>query len=461
MHFINTPQGNTTPITPLTRSALKSFLASQDQKIQSWLKSIDFSAKAGQLAMIPGHDGKLSRILFGIAPHEYIWSMAELPKILPPGTYFLDDIAGLLQGKNLDLAIIGWGLGSYTFDQYKTHNSQHIELVFPPGVKKLTIENILDAIYLVRDLINTPAKDLGPKELAGNAADLAKNFSGDCSTIVGEELLYQGFPAIYAVGASSHRNPLLIDLTWGDIDAPKLTLIGKGVCFDTGGLNLKTAHNMKLMKKDMGGAAHALGLSMAIMKSNLPVRLRTLIPAVDNAVGPRSLKPLDVIKARNGITIEIGHTDAEGRVILADALTLASEEDPDLICDFATLTGAARIALGTDIPALFTNSEEWAQLLLAEGEAAADRLWRLPLWHGYNELLISPNADITNEPKSPYGGAITASLFLERFIKKQIPWCHVDLMGWNSKQRPGRPEGGEAMGLRTFFNAFENYFTPK
>lgn len=278
--------------------------------------------------------------------------------------------------------------------------------------------------------------------------------------IVDDELINQNFPAIYAVGkgAADDRRPCLIDLSWGNRKDPKVTLVGKGVCFDTGGLDIKPAQFMKLMKKDMGGAAHVLGLAKAIMSAKLPIRLRVIIPAVENSVSDRAMRPSDVVDSRKGTTIEIGHTDAEGRVVLADCLALASEEKPDMILDFATLTGAARVALGTELPALFASNDKLANDLLAAGQHEGDNMWRMPLWQAYRSQIDGKTGDISNESSAPYGGAITAALFLQEFVDENIPWAHMDVMGWNTSSKPGKPEGGEAMGLRAAFTMLKNRY---
>ena len=309
------------------------------------------------------------------------------------------------------------------------------------------------ATFLVRDLINTPASDMGPADLAESAKAAADDGGATIRILVGEELLEKGFPAIHAAGraAAPDRAPRLIDFTWGDGGSPKVTLVGKGVCFDSGGLDLKPAANMKLMKKDMGGGAHVLGLASMIMDAKLPVRLRVLIPAVENSVSGNALRPLDVVPTRKGISIEIGHTDAEGRVILADALFEASSDEPDLIVDFATLTGAARVALGAELPAFYTNDDNVAKALDKHGTDLSDPLWHMPLFEPYRRLIDGKVADITNSADTPLGGSITAALFLQEFVEPEIPWLHIDLMAWNTSSRPGRPEGGEAMGMRAVY----------
>jgi leucyl aminopeptidase len=339
----------------------------------------------------------------------------------------------------------------------------------PEGADHKSLEAAVEATYLVRDLINTPAGDMGPAALAGAAKKLAQSHKATFKVIVGDELLKKNYPAIHAVGRAvetQDQAPRLIDFKWGKANAPKLTLVGKGVCFDTGGLDLKSAGGMKLMKKDMGGAANVLGLAHMIMAAKLPLRLRVLIPAVENSVSGNALRPLDVVGSRNGKTIEIGNTDAEGRVILADALAEAVNDKPNLIIDFATLTGAARVALGTELPALFTNDDKFADTVTKTGLSEQDPLWRLPLWPGYRKMIDGKTADLTNAPEGGFAGAITAALFLQEFIEPQgtnkitPKWAHIDLMGWNPTAKPGRPDGGEAMAIRTIFKTLkDNYLS--
>jgi leucyl aminopeptidase len=322
------------------------------------------------------------------------------------------------------------------------------------------VERLARGIGLARDLINTPAEDMGPADLAAAAEEMAAKHGAYCRIIVGDALLGENYPAIHAVGRASapSRAPRLIDIVWGEENAPKLTLVGKGVSFDTGGLDLKPSGGMRLMKKDMGGAATVLGLASAIMDAGLRVRLRVLIPAVENSVSAESIRPLDIIRTRKGLTVEVGNTDAEGRLILGDALAEADSEKPALIIDMATLTGAARSALGPDLPALFVNDDSWAATFLAAGTKENDPLWRLPLWPGYRKMLASPIADLNNVSESPFAGAILGGLYLESFVSKDTPWAHIDTYAWNQSNRPGRPEGGEALALRALYAALMERF---
>jgi len=364
---------------------------------------------------------------------------------------------------------LGFALASYRYDRYRPKSSDEDDdedkispyLVWPAGCDRDAVRAAHGATTLVRDLVNTPASDLGPAELAQAAEDLANASGATYSEVVGVDLIRQDFPAVYAVGrgAEESRAPRLITFTWGREDAPRVTLVGKGVTFDTGGLDLKPAAAMKLMKKDMGGAAHALGLASMIMAMDLDVRLHVIIAAVENSVSGGAMRPQDVIATRKGLSVEIGNTDAEGRVILADALALACEDQPDVLVDFATLTGAARVALGTEIPALFSNDDALAEDILTGARATADPLWPLPLHAPYKQMTKSKIADLRNDTDSPYGGAITAGLFLQAFVNEDVSWAHVDLMAWNVSSQPGKPEGGEAMSMRAIFAALAKRFS--
>ncbi|CCG41093.1 leucyl aminopeptidase family protein [Magnetospirillum molischianum] len=440
-------------LVPLTKAGLETWLADHDAA-RTWVDSVGFAAESGSLCLIPGPDGRLAIALAGVAdPTEDPWGLAALPSRLPPGRYRLTPEPAT--PRSASWAALSWTLAGYSFDRYKKSAPRRDgpDLVWPGLANRAWVSHCAEATRLVRDLVNTPAADLGPAELAGAAEALAARFGANCRTVVGDGLLVENYPAIHTVGraATTARRPRLIDLSWGDEQAPRVTLVGKGVCFDSGGLDLKPSSSMKLMKKDMGGAAHVLGLALMIMASDLPVRLRVLIPAVENAVSAEAMRPLDVLTTRKGLTVEIGNTDAEGRLILADALCEAASEAPDLLIDIATLTGAARTALGPDLPALFCNDEKLADAILAAGRAEADPLWRLPLYAPYRRLLDSKVADIASVSDGPYAGAITAALFLQEFVGPDIAWAHLDVMAWNGATRPGRPEGGEALALRALF----------
>ena len=440
-------KAGTVPITLLTAEQLDGWLKRQPKSVAAWVKNTGFTAKPGSFCLLPADKGALDRVLAGHDPADGPWGCAELPSALPGGSYRIEpepaaDLAGQLA--------LGWALGCYAFTRYRKSARRFATLVWPKAADRAAVEGAASGIALVRDLINTPASDMGPAELADAAKALARSHKARVAVTLGDQLLKQNYPAVHAVGRASSRAPRLIDLRWGD-KGPRVTLVGKGVCFDSGGLDLKPAAAMLLMKKDMGGAAHALGLAHMIMAAGLPLRLRVLVPAVENAVSGDAMRPLDVLQTRKGLTVEVGNTDAEGRLILCDALAEADREKPDLLIDFATLTGAARVALGTELPAMFCSDDNLAGALLAQGTAVHDPLWRLPLHRPYRLLLDSKVADINNISDGGYGGAITAALFLAEFVGAETPWVHIDLMAWNLKPRPGRPVGGEAMSLRAVY----------
>jgi leucyl aminopeptidase len=437
------------PVMPVAAGDLAASLEGLDARARRWAGDTGFKAEPGQVALVPDDSGGLARVLIGWKPAEPLWALAALPDALPERNYRLD--AAL--GEAATALALGWALGAYQFTRYKERKKGWAKLVWPAGTDRGLVERLAEGIFLARDLINTPTEDLGPGDLAGAAEEVARKHRATFRAIVGDALLAENYPTIHLVGraAAPGREPRLIDLAWGDAGAPKVTLVGKGVCFDTGGLDLKPSSGMRLMKKDMGGAATMLGLAHAVMAAGLPVRLRVLIPAVENSVAGNAMRPLDIVRTRKGITVEIGNTDAEGRLILCDALAEADSEKPALLLDFATLTGAARVALGPDLPALFANDDGVAADLLRAGERHADPLWRLPLWAGYRDMYQSKIADLNNVSESPFAGAIQAALYLQEFVSATTRWAHVDTYAWNAKSRPGRPEGGEALGLRAAY----------
>lgn len=454
---------NTVTIIPLTKAGLSGWLESQPparkDAIAAWVKAVNFTAEAGATAFLPGEGGAVARLLVGVPALDDLWGLAGLPGSLPPGSYRLDEQTDAdLDGRAATRLALGWALGSYRFDRYKKVEKGFAGLVWPKHADQGAVQRTATATYLLRDLVNTPANDLGPAELANAASALAEEFEAALDVIVGDDLLDRDYPAIHAVGRASPREPRLIDLRWGNPDHPKVTIVGKGVCFDSGGLDIKPSSGMLLMKKDMGGAAHALALARMVMMAGLPVRLRVLVPAVENVIAGNAFKPMDVLKTRKGLTVEVGNTDAEGRLILCDALAEADAEKPALLIDFATLTGAARVALGPELPALFSNSDALADDLLAAGQEHNDPLWRLPLWAPYRKGLDSKVADINNVTTNGMAGAITAGLFLQEFVSKDTPWAHLDTFAWNSSSRPGRPEGGEALGLRAAYAVIAKRF---
>jgi leucyl aminopeptidase len=446
--FLDTKPADSIPIIPVLETNFRAWLERQEPARVRWLTNIGFTAKPHSLALVSGADGALEAVVVGLAAVDDPWTCGNLPTQLPAGHYHL---VTDWQPAVLERVTTGWGLGAYRFTRYKTSEAIGAKLVIDPACDAELITNQVEATYLVRDLINTPAEDMMPEQLAEAITEVAGTFGASVTHIVGEDLLAQNYPTIHRVGRASVHAPRLIDVRWGEADHPKLTLAGKGVCFDSGGLDLKPASGMRLMKKDMGGAAHALGLARMIMQAGLPVRLRLLVAAVENAVSGEALRPGDIITSRKGLTIEVDNTDAEGRLILCDALAEGSAERPDLLIDFATLTGAARVALGTELPALFTNSDPIAAGLLAGAQGSGDPMWRMPLHTPYREMLNSTIADIANSANAPFAGAITAALFLQEFVDHGVDWAHFDIMAWNRSAKPGRPEGGEAMGMRGVF----------
>jgi len=436
------------PLTVVTRESLVATLSTLDPAVARWVEATRFTADAGHHLLVPGADGKPSRVLAAASESDAIWDLAGLPDALPEGSYALDAAS---DDAHATARALGWALGAYAFTRYRARKHPPARLVWPRQANRTLVARLARAQCWARDLINTPAEAMGPAELQQAAEGMAARHGTRCTTIVGDELLARNYPTIHAVGRASNRPPRIVDLSWGDARAPKLTLVGKGVCFDTGGLDLKTASGMRWMKKDMGGAATLLALGDAIMDAGLDVRLRILVPAVDNAVSGGALRPGDIVRTRQGMTVEIGNTDAEGRLILCDALAEAASERPDLIVDIATLTGAARVALGPDLPALFVRDDALATSLLAAGTREGDPLWRLPLWQPYRDMLKTPVADINNVSEGPFAGAITAALFLAEFVPAEIRWAHLDTYAWNGKTKPGRPEGGEALALRALY----------
>ena len=421
-----------------------------------WLSACEFTAAPGSMALLADPSGKLVRVLVGVDPLEPLAALAALPGSLPEATYHLAD-EGVL--KDHAQAALGWALGAYQFTRYRQARRAPARLAVA-AAELQQLAPLVEATTLVRDLVNTPTEDMGPKQLADAVRRIGKAHKARLSECVGDELLKANFPTIHAVGRASHRAPRLIELSWGKADHPKLLIVGKGVCFDTGGLNLKGGDGMRNMKKDMGGAAHAIALASLIMQAKLPVRLTLLIPAVENAVAGNALRPGEVITTRAGHRVEIDNTDAEGRLVLCDALAYGAEHKPDLIIDFATLTGAARVALGPDLPALFANDAGVSAEVMAAGNAVGDPLWPLPLWRPYRRMLDSAVADFANSGPSRHAGAITAALYLERFVPDNTPWLHLDTYAWNDSDRPGRPRGGEAMGLRAMFAFLGQRYLP-
>jgi leucyl aminopeptidase len=424
------------------------WLRRQPAATRTWLQASGTTGRAGQLALVPKSDGKPALAVMVLADKPSLWDYGALSTRLPPGDYRLATDPKPVSPTDVAVA---FALGAWRFERYRKPGRKLARLVWPAGADKKQASSIAAAIWTARDLITTPAADMGPAELADAARTVARRHKAKVSVIVGDDLLRRNYPMVHAVGRASVRAPRLIDIVWGSPRAPKVTLVGKGVCFDSGGLDLKSAQGMQMMKKDMGGAANVLALAAMIMGAGLKVRLRVLVPAVENFVSANAFRPLDVIRTRKGITVEIGNTDAEGRLILCDALAEAASEKPALLIDCATLTGAARVAVGPDLPAMFCNDDRLAEQALKYGTREADPMWRMPLWRGYRRLIDSRVADVSSTGSSGFGGAITAALFLQEFVPNDVPWIHLDMMAWNSSGQPGRPEGGEVQGMRALY----------
>ncbi len=434
------------PLYLVHRDGLEAWRGRQPRALAQWMLAHGFDAAPGSVLALPGEEGALAGAVLGIGDPLDPFSYAHAPMALPAGHW---EASGGLDAETQRALQLGWGLGAYRFARYRDPPRAPARLV--AGAPDAEAVDVLAACLRVRDLVNTPTQDMGPGQLEDVARDIAQRHGARFEAVVGDELLAQGFPAIHAVGRASHRAPRLLRLDWGDQAHPHVVLVGKGVCFDTGGLDIKGADGMRNMKKDMGGAAHALALAELVMARGLPLRLTALVPAVENAIGPDAFRPGEVIATRKGVHVEIDNTDAEGRVILGDALALAGELAPALLLDFATLTGAARVALGPDLPALYANDDALADDWLAAAARARDPMWRMPLWRPYLRYLTSHVADLANGSATRMAGSITAALYLERFVPAQQKWAHVDVYAWNDSDRPGRPAGGEAQGLRAAF----------
>ena len=451
------------PIWLVREIELEGWRASLPAPAAGWVRESGFNAERQRVLLLPGADGSLAGAAFGLGAAAGAAALAPglfaaLPERLPQGQWHL---ATPLPAEAATRALLGWVMGSYRFDRYRAARPaalRSVSLAAPEGADIGFVRRAGEADALARDLVNTPAADMGPEQLASEAAALASRHGAQLAQVVGPALLAAGHCAIHAVGRAGPQAPRLLDLSWGDPTAPKVTVVGKGVCFDTGGLDLKPASAMLLMKKDMGGAAMALGLAHMVMDARLPVRLRVLVPAVENSIGSNAFRPGDVIRTRKGITVEVGNTDAEGRLVLADALSLADDEHPELLLDLATLTGAARVALGPELPALFCNDAALAGEIVQAGEVESDPLWHMPLWQPYDEELASKVADINNVTTSGFAGAIIGALFLRRFVSTTRSWAHVDLYAWNPRERPGRPVGAEAQALRALYRLLERRY---
>ena len=438
------------PLLAADAKRLPKLLASLPANARRWAEAQGFDAAADTHCALPDGEGGIASVLVGVADADDPWALAALPMKLPRGRYVLGRGAVAIAPET---AAFGWDLGGYQFTRYRKGRGPAAELQVEASPRVREALEMAQAVRLVRDLVNTPAEDMGPEHLSDAVREQAELFGARFDEVVGDDLLAQNFPAIHAVGRAATRAPRLLELNWGSRKNPRLAIVGKGVCFDTGGLDIKGAEGMRLMKKDMGGAAHALALARLVMQRKLPYRLQLLIPAVENAISGNAYRPGDVVPTRQGKQVEIGNTDAEGRVILCDALAYAVESGPATLIDFATLTGAARVALGPELPVMFCNDEKLARRLLEAGAKVDDPVWRLPLWRNYRRLFSSDVADFNNSGRGGFAGAIVAALFLDYFVPREIPWAHFDTFAWNDASRPGRPAGGEAQGLRAALQA--------
>ncbi|WP_299810241.1 M17 family metallopeptidase [uncultured Roseibium sp.] len=446
-----------TPIIAVTEAGLPQVLDELGDAAKSWCAVNDFTAKASSFQLVPGLGGAGAAVLFAVEETglSHPFALGGLANALPEGDYHLAD--GF---PDQEQAALGFALSAYAFGRYLASPGKKRRLAVDDEVDLGRLHVILDGVQLARDLINTPANDLGPEELAAAIETLFESHGGSGRIIAGDDLLEENFPMVHAVGRASSRAPRLADFSWGREGDPKVTLVGKGVIFDTGGLNIKPGASMGLMKKDMGGAANVLGLASMIMAANLGVRLRVIVPCVENSISGNAFRPGDILPSRKGLTVEIGNTDAEGRLVLADALALADEENPDLFVDMATLTGAARVALGPDLPPYFTHDDDLAEDIAVMAEAANDPLWRMPLWQPYMKYLDSKVADINhiNTSGAGFAGSVTAALFLSRFVENTGSWVHFDIYGWTPMDKPGKPAGGEAQGIRCLFDLIAERF---
>ncbi|MBK1870906.1 leucyl aminopeptidase family protein [Aestuariivirga sp. YIM B02566] len=438
------------PILPVTLKSWPGIERSLDKAARTWLKASGFVGQPGRHALVPDKAGNLHQVFYGIAetakPGE-AFDFARLVRVLPDAAYRIDGELPDLRG-----AVMGWLLETYRFERYRKPSTPAPRLVCPSELDRAALLTAAEAHFMVRDLVNTPSADMGPDELEKAARQVASRHRAKLRVIAGEKLR-RDFPMVHTVGQASPRRPRLIDFTWGPARAPKVTLVGKGVCFDTGGLDIKPASGMLTMKKDMGGAANVLGLAQMIMAARLKLRLRVLIPAVENSIAGNAFRPGDVLTSRKGIRVEIGNTDAEGRLVLGDALALADEESPDLLIDMATLTGAARVALGPDLPPFYTDDEGLAADLARHAMAVNDPIWRMPFWAPYYALIESNIAELNNAGESGFAGSVTAALFLKRFVERARSYVHFDIFAWTPAAKPGRPKGGEAQAIHALFGA--------
>ena len=443
-------EGDPTTLTLIDVNNFNSWKENLSRLSQNWVTKNGFEGKAGEICWLPEENTKLQKVAVGWDGKDSLETLGHLPYALPEGVYKLVNPVSEHQ-------LLGWLMGSYKFNRYKAPDRKPAQLIMSKELDIPLIETINDSVTFARDLINTPANEMGPSELTVQARNLAKKYGAEISVVEGKELIAKKLLSIYTVGQAATDEPKLIDISWGNPNNPRVTIVGKGVCFDSGGLNIKPSNGIRHMKKDMGGAAVSLGLASLIMEENLPIRLRLLIGAVENAISGNAYRPGDVIKTYKGLSVEIDNTDAEGRLIMCDCLALAAEERPSLVIDFSTLTGSARSAVGAEISAMFCNDDSIAKSICDAGERTEDPIWRLPLHKPYRHMLKSNIADMVNSAPSPYAGAITAALFLENFINDH-PWVHFDINAFNTRHRPGRPEGGEAMAMRAIFDYLKERF---
>ena len=434
-------------VTPATWGEVRPVL---DTRARTFADAAGFEPKPGRHLLLPGPDGGLAGVLFALEaaddPARDLFRPGALAGIVPNGAYRFGNAP-----HDARLAALAFALGSYRFGRYRKSDDKNVRLELPSGIEGEEIASIVEGVWLARDLINTPANDMGPAEIEEAARALAARHGASVKVAIGDDLVRDNFPLVHAVGRAAERAPRLIDITWGDATHPKITLVGKGVCFDTGGLDIKPEAGMANMKKDMGGAASVLALAHMVMTRRLKLRLRVLIPAVENAISGSAFRPRDIYRSRKGITVEVGNTDAEGRLILADAMALAEEDNPDLLADMATLTGAARVALGTEVVPFYAEDDALAAELARHAMAECDPLWRMPLWRPYDQLLESKVADVNNVASGGFAGSIVAAMFLRRFATAAKTWLHFDIYAWNQTTRPGRPEGGECQAARALY----------